>query len=243
MKISVNGPRLLVVYSGVLTLALALTWLSAGEKSRKASFEEIDVQRVNFVEPDGTIRLILSNKALFPGIIYKKKEYPHPNRKTAGIVFFNEEGTENGGLIFGGEKGKDGKVSAYGHLSFDQYDQDQVFVIDALEDGGARRARLSIWDRPEYPIGELLELQGRIKSLTEDQQKTEYTKFFAQREKAQPRLFLGKSDNGSVSLRLNDKQGRERLVLEVTPDGTPAVRVLDENGHETGRWPAEKAKK
>lgn len=242
MKITVNGNRILVAYSGVLTLVLALTLLTAAEKGRKTSFGEIDVQRINIVEPDGTVRLVLSSKALFPGIIFKKKEYPHPNRKTAGILFFDDEGTENGGLVFGGEMGKDGKASAYGHLSFDQYDQDQVFTLDATEDGGYRKARLSIWDRPDYSIEELLALQERIRNLPEDKQKEEYAKFFAGREKAQPRVFLGKSDNGAVSLRLNDKQGRERLIVEVAPDGSPVVRFLDQNGKETGRFPAAKDK-
>jgi hypothetical protein len=237
MKITLNGNRLLILYSAVLTLAFAFSLLTAGEKATKTRFEEIDVQRINVLEPDGTVRLVVSNKALFPGILFKKKEYPHPNRKTAGILFFNDEGTENGGLIFGGEKDKDGKVSAYGHLSFDQYDQDQVFTIDASEDGGLRKNWLSIWDRPDYSIGELLDLQARVKTLTESEQKAEYTEFFAPRAKAHPRLFLGRSQNGSVSLRLNDKEGRERLILEVTPEGTPLVRFLDENGKETGRWP------
>jgi hypothetical protein len=235
MKISINGNRILAVYAGVLTVAMAITLLAAGRSDRKASFEEIDVQRINVVEPDGTTRLVLSSKALFPGLIFKKKEYPHPNRKTAGILFFDDEGTENGGLIFGGEKDEEGKVSAYGHLSFDQYDQDQVFTIDASEDGGYRKARLSIWDRPSYSIEEILALQERIRTLPEDQQKAEYAKFFSGREQAHPRVFLGKSDNGSVSLRLNDKQGRERLVIEVTPEGDPVIRLLDAKGQETGR--------
>ncbi len=242
MRISASGNRPLVIYSGVLTLVLAMTLLLGAARRRTASFDSIDVQRINIVEPDGTIRLVLSSEALFPGILFKKKEYPHPNRKTAGILFYNDEGTENGGLTFGGAKDKDGKVSAYGHLSFDQYDQDQVLTLDASEDGGYRKARLSVWDRPEYSIGELLDLQGRMKGMTEAEKKTEYAKFFAGREKAQPRLFLGRSDNGAVSLRLNDKQGRERLILEVTPDGAPVVRFLDENGRETGRMPVEKDK-
>jgi hypothetical protein len=237
MKIHLTGNRLLAVYSGVLTVAVAVALLTGAARPRTARFDSIDVGRVNIVEPDGTIRLVLSSKALFPGIIYKKKEYPHPNRKTAGILFFNDEGTESGGLTFGGEKDKDGKASAYGHLSFDQYDQDQVLTLDASEDGGYRKARLSIWDRPDYSVLELLELQSRIKGLKEDEQKAEVTKFFAGREKAQPRLFLGRSDNGAVSLRLNDKDGRERLVIEVLPDGTGSVRFLDENGKETARIP------
>jgi hypothetical protein len=238
MKVSLNGKRILMAYSAILTVILGVTLVLAG-KSRTATFREIDVQRVNIVEPDGTVKLVLSSKARFPGLIFKKKEYPHPGRKTAGILFFNDEGTETGGLVYGGEKDKDGKVGAYGHLSFDQYDQDQVITIDASEDGGDRKARLSIWDRPDYSIEELLELQGRIKDLPAEQQKAEYAKFFAEREKAEPRLFLGKSDNGSVSLRLNDRQGRERLIIEVTPAGDPVVRFLDANGRETARWPAE----
>ncbi len=237
MKINLNGNRLLAVYSAVLTLAFAFSLLTAGERKAKTTFEEIDVQRINVVEPDGTVRLVLSNKALFPGLIIKRKEYPHPNRKTGGILFFNDEGTENGGLSFGGERDKDGKASSYGHLSFDQYDQDQVITIDSSEEEGHRERYLSIWDRPDYPIMEILELLDRLKPLAPDAQKAEYAKFFAQHEKPYPRLYLGRRDDGSVSLRLNDKQGRERLILEVTPEGNPLVRFLDPNGMETGRWP------
>jgi hypothetical protein len=243
MIIKLDGHRLLAVYSGVLTLAAALALVTGAFRPRPARFDTIDVQRINVVEPDGTVRLVLSDKARFPGIIFKKAEYPHPNRSTAGILFYNDEGTENGGLTFGGAKDKDGKVSAYGHLSFDQYDQDQVITLDASEDGGYRKTRLSFWDRPDYSIGELLELQARIKTLSPEAQKEEYAKFFAGREQAQPRIFLGRTDNGGVSLRLNDRSGRERLILEVTPDGSPAVRVLDENGVETGRFPAASGKK
>jgi hypothetical protein len=62
------------------------------------------VERINVVEPDGTLRLAISNQTKFPGPIYHGKEYPHPDRKTAGRLFFNDEGSENGGMIFGGAK-------------------------------------------------------------------------------------------------------------------------------------------
>jgi hypothetical protein len=242
MKKLINSRRFLAVYAGVLTLVFALAVLSGATQNRKTRFSEIDVERINIVEPDGTVRLVLSSKALFPGILFKGKEYPHPNRQTAGILFFNDEGTENGGLTFGGQKDKDGKVSAYGHLSFDQYNQDQVFTLDASEDGGNRKAGLAVWDRPDYSIEELMLLLERVKELPEKEKKTELTKFFSERESAHPRLYLGKSHDGSVSLRLNDRQGRDRLVIEVAPDGTPAVRFLDQEGKETGRFPADKDK-
>ena len=64
------------------------------------------MRRINIVEPDGTTRMILSNKADAPGLIIRRKEYPHPDRKSAGVIFFDDEGTENGGLIFGDLKRK-----------------------------------------------------------------------------------------------------------------------------------------
>ena len=132
-----NRQRFLVVYSGVLTAVFVATiFLGAKQPaSRKEAFNEIDVQRINVVEPDGTVRMIISDTAHAPGAIFKGKEYPHPDgRKVAGMIFYNDEGTENGGVIWGGNKGKDGKVSSHGHLSFDNYEQDQVMVIEGNQD-------------------------------------------------------------------------------------------------------------
>jgi hypothetical protein len=57
------------------------------DKSKVVRFEELDVQRLNLVEPDGAI--------------IRGKEHAH-TRPDAGLLFFNDEGTEDGGLIFSG---------------------------------------------------------------------------------------------------------------------------------------------
>ena len=101
MKLA-NGHRFLVIYSGTLTAVFVATiFLGAKQPaSRKEAFNEIDVQRINIVEPDGTVRMIISDTARAPGMIIKGKQYPHPDgRKVAGMIFYNDEGTENGGLI------------------------------------------------------------------------------------------------------------------------------------------------
>jgi hypothetical protein len=93
--------RFLAIYSGVLTLIFVVTVFAGFSKpSDRQKFAEIDVERINLVEPDGTLRMVISNKSKFPGIIIKGKETPHPDRNTAGMLFFNDEATENGGLIF-----------------------------------------------------------------------------------------------------------------------------------------------
>jgi catechol 2,3-dioxygenase-like lactoylglutathione lyase family enzyme len=234
--------RLLKAYSLISVLIFCvLIFVAARGAGEKAKFEEMDVQRINIVEPDGTLRMVLSNKALFPGIIIKGKETPHPNRKTAGMLFFNDEATENGGLIFGGMKDKSGSASSYGHLSFDQYEQDQIFTIDAQQEGKKRKVGLAVIDRPDYPIGELIAFADRVKGLPEDQQKAEYAKFQQTHPPAASRLYLGRADDGSVGLKLKDAGGLDRIVIEVAADGSPAVRFLDPKGNVIYKLPADPA--
>lgn len=230
-----SNSRFLAVYSGVLTVVFALTVLTGMISPQRTSLDEIDVERINIVEPDGTLRLVLASKARFPGLVFSGTEYEHPNRSTGGILFFNDEGTETGGLIFGGEADSTGKVTSYGHFSFDQYEQDQVITLNATESGELKKAAVSVWDRPDWSMEELIQLVERTSDVERDSVLSE---FFASRESGRPRMYLGKSQNGSVSLRLNDPEGRERLIVEVAPDGTPALRFLDENGDEVARLPS-----
>jgi hypothetical protein len=97
------------------------------------------------------LRTVISNKARFPGLIIRGKEHRHP-RPQAGMLFFNDEGTENGGLIFGGDKDKDGKIiDSGGSLTFDQYEQDQIVQIEGSHDSNGHFAGLIVFDRPDRP--------------------------------------------------------------------------------------------
>jgi len=77
-----SDPRFLVIYSAVVTIAFAVTLLCGFAASRNQSFDVLTVHRVDFVEPDGTPRLIISNRAQFPGAFMRKKEYPRPDAAT-----------------------------------------------------------------------------------------------------------------------------------------------------------------
>ena len=89
-----SNPHFLVIYSGVLTVAFCLTVIlgltrgdfsshrvSASDKrdSRHLDFDELTVHRINIVEPDGTPRLIISDKAEFAGEFYRGKEISRDN--------------------------------------------------------------------------------------------------------------------------------------------------------------------
>lgn len=230
--------RFLKIYALVSSVLLVgLIFVGAQRATKKVKFAEIDVERINIVEPNGMLRMVISDKTRFPGGIIRGKEYPF-DRQTAGMLFFNDEATENGGLIFGGKKEKDGTISGYGHLSFDAYEQDQVFTIDALQGGGKKISGMAIIDRPEYPIVEAFELMERLKSLPQDQQKTEMEKFQASHPAPNRRLYLGRTEDNSVGLKLLDSQGRERILIQVASDGSPVIKFLDASGKVVSELPA-----
>src|SRR5258707_12941097 len=111
--------RLLRAYA--LTASVLLTVLVLAAFSRfgqKARFEEIDVERINVVEKDGTLRLVISNKARAPDPVVSGKTYPRGGGNRAGVIFFNDEGNENGGLIYGGRRDRDGNSQSEGALRF-----------------------------------------------------------------------------------------------------------------------------
>ena len=225
--------RLLLIYSGVLTIVLSIVLLTGATSEKKTSFDEIDVKRINVVEPDGTVRLIISDKAHFPGLIVKGKEYPH-DRPTAGLLFFNDEGTENGGLIFGGKKNKDGKIENWGHLSFDKYEGDQVMMLDAGEEQGQRHSAVEVIDEPDIPMSQITDAL----LLAPEQRQAKLQELFS-KNKSHKRIYMGRSTDQSAALQLKDGQGRDRIVLKVAPDGTPSLQFFDELGNVTSQLPKE----
>ncbi|MGA2095679.1 MAG: hypothetical protein ABSH39_05225 [Candidatus Acidiferrum sp.] len=228
-----SSRRFLAAYSSLLTLVFLFAMLTGFAHGPAAqSFDEITVHRINVVEPDGTIRLILTNTASSPGIYIKNKEYPHPNgRKGAGFLFFDEEGTEDGGLTYGITKDQTGHVTGSdGHLSFDQYQQDQIFTIEAGRDGDRKFSLLRMDDRGDYPITDALEALNRISKLPENEREAELKKFLATHPGDHPRVMLGRARDGASILQLKDTQGRDRIILRVAPDGSPKLQFLDADG-------------
>jgi hypothetical protein len=115
-----SDTRWVVLYAGVVTAVLALTAVTRGSPGSQ-EFDEITVHRINVVEPDGTLRMVIANHAKLPGVIVRGKEGA-PDRPYAGMLFYNDEGTENGGLIFAGRREVNGRIVDSGvSLSFDKY--------------------------------------------------------------------------------------------------------------------------
>ena len=106
-----GGPmltKILVVYSAVVTTVLGGFTLAgtaaARAQDKVQQFDEIDVHRINVRELDGTIRMVISNHARLPGVVANGKHNAPVDRPYAGMLFYNDEGNENGGLVFGGHR-------------------------------------------------------------------------------------------------------------------------------------------
>ena len=196
--------KILAVYSTALTTLLAAFTMAgsmaARSQDRVQQFDEIDVHRINVREPDGTLRMVVSNHARLPGVITRGTEHPPVDRPYAGMLFYNDEGTENGGLVFGGHRNANGEVVDSGvALSFDRYGATSQFVqLAGVQDSKNHIVGLTLSDT---------DATGNRR-----------------------RVVIGHDKEGVASVSLMDRNGRKRIVLEVLADGTPSISFLDAGG-------------
>ena len=141
--------RVLKGYAVVGTLLCAVFVLAAfTAQSRKQKFEEIDVERINVVEKDGQVKMVISNKERLPGPgnIVSGKFGERVGLKGSGILFYNEKGDECGGLQNISQE-QDGKYVASSLLTFDKYNGDQVMGIKFEENNAKRKVGFNVWDQ------------------------------------------------------------------------------------------------
>ena len=226
--------KVLAVYSTVLTTLLAAFTFAGAAAAKVQHFDEIDAHRINVREPDGTLRMVISNHARMPGVIVRGKENPPVDRPYAGMLFYNDEGSEDGGLGFGGGR-RDGHTIASGGLLFDQYGQDQTVGITYDESDGRRTAGLRVWDRPETPINVLADMIEPIKRMSDGPEKTR--RLTAVRDSAMKlglagaqRVFVGKQSDKTATVVLADAQSHPRLRLTVDSAGAARIEFLDAAG-------------
>src|SRR5579862_1578427 len=191
--------RMLTIYSVALTCALAGILVMGASKPSSPTFDQITVHRINVVEPDGTMRMVVSNHASLPGIITHGKEQPF-QRPQAGMLFYNDEASEIGGLIFGGHKNAKGEVEdSGGSLSFDKYEAKQIVQLAGVDDKEDHFSGMGVSD--SLRAGE-----------------------------SHRRVWVGRDETGSASVILMDGQGRKRMLMQVPADGIPSITFLDEEG-------------
>jgi hypothetical protein len=228
---------LLRVYAAVSAGALVFATIAAfGQPATPAKFGEINVERINVVDADGTLRMVISNKhRMHPGVVDGKViDRPRP---VAGMLFFNDEGDEVGGLTYTGQE-KDGQRRATSGIAFDQWKQDQIIALTYSENNGQRTAGLQLWDRPETRLSELIEKLNAANKIADPAVRDATIKTIrAEAPPAPRRIFVGKNADRSATVSLADANGKPRLTLKVDAGGEASIEFLDESGKVTQRIP------
>jgi hypothetical protein len=234
--------RLLKGYAMVVTILLGTLSIAAfRQSSQKVRFTEIDVERINIVEPDGKLRMVISNRPRSIGPIYKGKPFGYPGGTRPGMIFFNDEGTENGGLTFTGRTREDGTYSSSVGMSFDQFNQDETLTLRYTDENGRKASAITIADRDTRDIYDLIMQRDSINKMTDSTARTAaLQRLFGPRDGvplAATRVYLGRDRSKAAVLNLFDPSGRPRLRLKVDSLGSASVELLDEQGVVTARMP------
>jgi hypothetical protein len=219
--------RFLKIYAGVTTLVCAVVFLSAFSASKNAKFDEIEVGRINVVEKDGKLKMVISNRERqHPGVI-DGKVFDRKGLRPAGMIFFSEKGDEIGGLVFDGNTGK----GQGGSLTFDKFRGDQTIQLTHSEDtDGSYFAGLRVNDQ-NTPLLDFISKMEAIEKLP-----TKEARDAAQKELRDKELFpvnrllIGKSRDKASIIELKDAKGKARIEISVAASGNPKLNFLDENG-------------
>ncbi|MEW5918419.1 MAG: hypothetical protein AB1762_18605 [Gemmatimonadota bacterium] len=229
-----------LVLANVTLLATVVVLLMSGFTRQQPTV--LTVERINIVDANGRLALVLSNGQRLPGARFSDREYPQSfvgRGRSAGLLFYNEGGDEVGGLIYEGAA-TDSTYRAFGHLSFDQWQQNQVVAVQYQDNGRLRSAGVRVWDRP---VGEPLEQQFALAAQVTNapagpvRDSLERQRLLARnRVQGTARLFLGSEDR-MAKLELRDTQGRVRVRLAVDSLGVARLAFLDARGSVVAAYP------
>lgn len=230
---------------GVLTIG-SMSFTKFGNQK----FTEIDVERINIVEKDGTVKMVITNMDKFPNgtTIINGRSTNENRKKRSGMLFFNEDGIECGGFIYDGQKNKNGHSSGLS-LTYDQYDGDQVMQLltQDYQKGDKRfvSSSLAFNDRPakESQLRNA-EIMKELEELGKKDPKAMQEKYKAYEQQGLiggiPRIMLGKSGSQNNGLFLFDDKGMPKAMFYVDKENHAKLDFFDDNGNVIASFPEKK---
>jgi hypothetical protein len=197
----------------------------------------LDAQQINIREKDGTLKAVLSNSEGFSKIGESRRQ----GVPFSGLMFYNQEGDEEGGLVYSGKAipgGQDADVT----LTFDQYRQDQNIYLHHEEHKDARMRSiddgLTIISRPDWSqVKEEYTLYAAMDKLSREERDALRLKSLQEGKISTRRLFVGDrrgvKDNtpyDDAGIFIKNRWGRDSIKLYVDYDNKPHLEVYDQLG-------------
>lgn len=227
--------NLLTGYAIISSILLAFFTLSSfNESDKKLKLDELTLKKLNLIGEDGSLRVVISNETRqhsgrMDGIDLPKRKRP------AGIIFFNNQGDECGGIIANVSSEK-GATNSGMSFTMDNFHDDQVIQIlndETYENGAAKIQRgLTI---NEFPVGTNLIARSakfeELEKIKDSKEKDEKMNALWSKEGSKKRLFVGRNKNNDSGLFLYDTDGKPKMKIYVDKNGSPKIEVIDENGN------------
>ncbi len=235
-------------YAVATAIGMIFITTMAFTQSGNQKFDEIDVERINIVEKDGTVKMIITNVDRFPsgeGQTVNDRSINERRQKMSGMLFYNEDGIECGGLIYSGQKNKNGHTAGLS-LTYDKYDGDQVMQLLAqdYQQGDQRFVGGTLSFNDRAPGESQLRTMEIMKELEDLQKKDPREMGRKYKEYADQgliggvtRVMLGKSKEQSNGLFLYDDKGAPRAKFYVDKENNARLDFLDEKGNTIASFP------
>ncbi len=206
----------------------ALALIGAAAAVKTVTFDTMTVHRINVVDREGKLAMVIASHddegtPVIHGYAAKRAQ---GNNADNGIIFYNQKGDEQGGLIWSSSPDRSESGDT---LSFDTANTDQLIQVRDGDEHGHHIANIVGWDRvadEEAQVAPMLEAYDAAKTPAE---KADAAKAFA-KIRAPQRFLLGYGPDDTAILSLADGKGRPRIRLSVTKSGVARMQFLDASG-------------
>ncbi|ACU59046.1 hypothetical protein [Chitinophaga pinensis] len=217
----------------IVTSVFILAFIGYGfrKSAQDDIIKSLRAEKIEIVEPDGTVKLSLFNKENLPPAVVNGKKMSRQGGDEAGLMFYNTEGEECGGLVYNG-KGKNGKGQNELSITFDKYKQDQVVQLSYIQrESGDDTKGLTVFERPSFPVDQTMATLDSIRSKVkgEQEQQQVINKLKADGYFGYTRMFAGQQGQ-RTGVFVRDTKGRIRLEMIVNEKNEPEILFYNEKG-------------
>lgn len=228
---------MLRIYAFSSTAIAAIALLGATQAIRQATFDSITVHRINVMDREGKLAMVIASHddeaaPVIQG--YSGGHREQGNNADNGIIFFNQLGDEQGGLVWNSTADR---AHSGDSLSFDTANTDQLIHVEDGDDNGHHYAGVIGWDRVANEEEMLVPLMRALDAARTPAQRDAVMAQLRARPGAPARFFVGYDRDDVSQLTLSDGRGRPRLRLLVTAAGDAKIEFLDAAGNVTSEYP------
>jgi hypothetical protein len=230
--------RLMRYYALGMTAVAAIALLGAAhEAARNATLDTITVHRINVVDREGKLAMVITDHDDMPPPIVNGKVFErHGGANDNGIIFYNQRGDEQGGLVWDGQRHADGTFDSSDSLSFDTVNTDQLIHVEDGNVNGKTFSEVIGWNQPDYNQPGFLDLITQADKIKTKEQARAFLAAHPQFG-SKTRFVLGYDQNNTSQVILADAQGRPRIQMSVTADGVAKLEFLDADGNVVAEYP------